>query len=127
MEYWSIGVLEYWSIGVLEFRIPLLHHSSTPGRLKAFPFENRFFPIYFGGLSFSGYLKIRMKNFLKLIAIVSLGFGSCERHPASQLPKEASEESKEGAVKADESKSRESAAEPSQSGTPKTYFPKNSP
>jgi hypothetical protein len=111
----------------LEFRIPLLQYFSTPGRLKAFPFENRFFPIYFGGLSFSGYLKIRMKNFLKLIAIVSLGFGSCERHPASQLPKEASEESKEGAVKADESKSRESAAEPSQSGTPKTYFPKNSP
>jgi hypothetical protein len=66
-----------------------------------------------------------MKNFLKLIAIVSLGFASCERHPASQLPKEASEESKERAAKTDESKNREPVAEASPSGTPKTYFPKN--
>jgi hypothetical protein len=67
-----------------------------------------------------------MKKFLMLIAIVSLGFGSCERHPASQLPKEELGESKEGAVKQDESKRRESAAEGSPSGTPKTYFPRNS-
>jgi hypothetical protein len=67
-----------------------------------------------------------MKKFLTLIVIVALGFGACERHPVSQLPKEALGESKEGTVKSDESKSRESAAEASPSGTPKTYFPRNS-
>jgi hypothetical protein len=65
-----------------------------------------------------------MKKFLTLIAIVSLGLGACERHPVSQLPKEA--DSKEGAVKSDESRSQESAPETSASGTPKTYFPRNS-
>jgi hypothetical protein len=65
-----------------------------------------------------------MKKFLTLVAIVSLGLGSCERHPVSQLPKEAAGEPKEATVKSDESKSTEST--PSPSGTPKTYFPRSS-
>jgi len=65
-----------------------------------------------------------MKKFLTLIAIVSLDLGACERHPVSHLPQEA--DSKEGAVKSNESTSKESAAEASASGTPKTYFPRNS-
>jgi hypothetical protein len=67
-----------------------------------------------------------MKKFLTLIAIVSLGFGACERHPVSHLPEEALGESKEVAVKPDASKSGESAAQASPRGTPKTYFPRNS-
>jgi hypothetical protein len=65
-----------------------------------------------------------MKKFLTLIAIVSFGLGACERHPVSQLPKE--DDSKEGAAKSDESRSKESVPEASASGTPKTYFPRNS-
>jgi hypothetical protein len=65
-----------------------------------------------------------MKKILTLIAIVSLGLGACERHPASQLPKEA--ESKEGTGKSDQSSNAESTPEASTSGTPKTYFPRNS-
>jgi hypothetical protein len=65
-----------------------------------------------------------MKKILTLIAIGSLCLGACERHPASHLPKEA--DSKEGAVKSDESRSKEPAPEASASGTPKTYFPRNS-
>jgi hypothetical protein len=67
-----------------------------------------------------------MKKLLSLIAIVSLCFGSCERHPASQLPEEASGEPKKGAEKTAEPKTRESAVEASPSGTPKTYFPRSS-
>jgi hypothetical protein len=65
-----------------------------------------------------------MKKILTLIAIVSFGLGACERHPVSQLPKEA--DSKEGAAKADEPIGKASAPEASASGTPKTYFPRNS-
>jgi hypothetical protein len=65
-----------------------------------------------------------MKKILTLIAIVSLGFGACERHPASQLPKEA--ESKEGTGKSEQSSNAKSTPEASTSGTPKTYFPRNS-
>jgi hypothetical protein len=65
-----------------------------------------------------------MKKILTLIAIVSLGLGACERHPASQLPKEAG--SKEGSGKSDKSRETESTPEASTSGTPKTYFPGNS-
>jgi hypothetical protein len=65
-----------------------------------------------------------MKRILTLIAIVSLGLGACERHPASQLPKEA--ESKEGTGKSDQSGNTESTPGASSGGTPKTYFPSNS-
>jgi hypothetical protein len=64
-----------------------------------------------------------MKKYLMLIAIVSLAVGACERHPASQLPKEG-----EGIGKEESSKSGEKQTKPeiSPSGTPKTYFPQNS-
>ena len=66
-----------------------------------------------------------MKKFLMLIATVSLVFEACERHPASQLPKEG-----EGVGKEETSKSREAPErtkpETSPSGTPKRYFPQNS-
>jgi hypothetical protein len=65
-----------------------------------------------------------MKKFLTLIAIVSVGLGSCERHPVSQLPKEEAGEAKKDTAKSDESKSTEST--PSPVGTPKTYFPRSS-
>jgi len=88
------------------------------------PIENLIFAIYFEAFLSLKDIENSMKKFLTLIAMVSLGLGACERHPVSQLPKEA--DSKEGAVKSDESKSKESAPEASASGTPKTYFPRNS-
>ena len=87
-------------------------------------FENFIFPIYFEAFLSVMDIGNSMKKFLTLIAIVSLGLGACERHAVSQLPKEA--DSKEGAVKSDESKSKESPPEAAASGTPKTYFPRNS-
>jgi hypothetical protein len=82
------------------------------------------FPIYFEAFLSVMDIGNSMKKILILTAIVSLGLGACERHPVSQVPKEG--DSKEGAVKSDESRSKESAPKASASGTPKTYFPRNS-
>jgi hypothetical protein len=64
-----------------------------------------------------------MKKYLVLIATVSLAFGACERHPASQLPTEGEGVAKEGSGATQE---KQTTPEPSPSGTPKTYFPQNS-
>jgi hypothetical protein len=63
-----------------------------------------------------------MKKFLMLIGTVSLALGACERHPASQLPKEGEGAGKE---EASESPKKQTTPETSPSGTPKTYFPQN--
>ena len=64
-----------------------------------------------------------IEKHLVLIATVSLVLGACERHPASQLPREG-----EGVAKEESGATREkqTTPEPSPSGTPKTYFPQNS-
>ena len=59
-----------------------------------------------------------------LIATVSLAVGACERHPASQLPKEG--EGKEEPAKSGETQEKRPTPQTSPSGTPKTYFPQNS-
>jgi hypothetical protein len=64
-----------------------------------------------------------MKKYLVLIATVSLILGACERHPASQLPREGEGVAKEGSGATQE---KQTTPEPSPSGTPKTYFPQNS-
>jgi hypothetical protein len=65
-----------------------------------------------------------MKKYLMLIATVSLAVGACERHPASQLPKEG--EGKEAPAKSGETQEKRTTPQTSPSGTPKTYFPQNS-
>jgi hypothetical protein len=67
-----------------------------------------------------------MKKYLMLIAIVSLAVGACERHPASQLPKEGEGVGKEESSKSGETREKQTKPETSPSGTPKTYFPQNS-
>ena len=66
-----------------------------------------------------------MKKYLMLIAIVSLAIGACERHPASQLPKEGEGVEKEEPVKSGETQKKRTTPQTSPSGTPKTYFPQN--
>jgi hypothetical protein len=63
-----------------------------------------------------------MKKFLLLIGTVLLALGACERHPASQLPKEGEGVGKE---EASETREKQTMPEASPSGTPKTYFPQN--
>jgi len=92
--------------------------SPKPGRFH----RGKIFLIYFLSVPYLMDSQRSMKKFLTLVAMVSFGLGACERHPASQLPKEA--ESKEGTAKSSESKASDSA--PQASGTPKTYFPQNS-
>jgi hypothetical protein len=65
-----------------------------------------------------------MKKYLVLISTLSLALGACERHPASQLEGEGV--AKEGAGQSVPSREKQIAPEASPSGTPKTYFPKNS-
>jgi hypothetical protein len=64
-----------------------------------------------------------MKKYLVLIATMPLVLGACERHPASQLPREGEGVAKEGSSATQE---KQTTPEPSPSGTPKTYFPQNS-
>jgi hypothetical protein len=64
-----------------------------------------------------------MKKYLVMIATVSLAFGACERHPASQLPTEDEGIAKDGS---DAAREKQATPVPSPSGTPKTYFPQNS-
>ena len=66
-----------------------------------------------------------MNKNLVLIATVSLVFGACERHPASQLPTEGEGAAKEQSEKTSESAQKQAAPQASPSGTPKTYFPQN--
>jgi hypothetical protein len=61
-----------------------------------------------------------MKKIFGLITAVSLLFVACERHPASQIPKEGEEKE---AAKSETV--HDSEPVPSPSGTPKTFFPKN--
>jgi hypothetical protein len=72
-------------------------------------------------------LKLRnlMKKYLLLIATASLILGACERHPASQLPAEG-EGAKEESNTSGPTQEKPKIAEPSPSGTPKTYFPQSS-
>jgi hypothetical protein len=66
-----------------------------------------------------------MKKYLMLIASVSLAVGACERHPASQLPKEDEGVGKEEPAKSGETQEKRPTPQTSPSGTPKTYFPQN--
>ena len=66
-----------------------------------------------------------MKKYLMLIATVSLAVAACERHPASQLPKEGEGAGKEEPLKSGETQERQTPPQTSPSGTPKTYFPQN--
>jgi hypothetical protein len=68
-----------------------------------------------------------MKKNLVLIASVALIFGACERHPASQLPKEGEGSAKEHSKTTNESAGTPATPLASPSGTPKTYFPQNNP
>jgi hypothetical protein len=66
-----------------------------------------------------------MKKYLMLIATVSLALWACERHPASQLPKEGEGVGKEEPSKSGDTQEKRTTPETSPSGTPKTYFPQN--
>jgi hypothetical protein len=70
-------------------------------------------------------LLISMKKYLMLIATVSLALWACERHPASQLPKEGEGIGKEEPAKSGAIQEKQTKPETSPSGTPKTYFPQN--
>jgi hypothetical protein len=67
-----------------------------------------------------------MNRFLTLIVTVSLALGACERHPASQLPKDSGGVGKEEPGKPGETGKQQTKPETSPSGTPKRYFPQNS-
>jgi hypothetical protein len=67
-----------------------------------------------------------MKKYLTLIATLTLALAACERHPASQLPKEGEGVAKEATSKAGAGEEKQTTPEASPSGTPKTYFPQNS-
>jgi hypothetical protein len=67
-----------------------------------------------------------MKKYLTLVATLTLALAACERHPASQLPKEGEGVAKEETSKAGEAGEKQTTPEASPSGTPKTYFPQNS-
>jgi hypothetical protein len=66
-----------------------------------------------------------MKKYLILIATVSLALLACERHPASQLPKEGEGAGTEEPSKSGDTLEKQTTPETSPSGTPKTYFPQN--
>jgi hypothetical protein len=67
-----------------------------------------------------------MKKYLTLMATLTLALGACERHPASQLPKEGEGVAKEEPSKSGKAGEKQTTPEASPSGTPKTYFPQNS-
>jgi hypothetical protein len=64
-----------------------------------------------------------MKKYLMLIATVSLALWACERHPASQLPKEDEGVGKEEPGKSGGIQEKQKTPQTSPSGTPKTYLP----
>ena len=66
-----------------------------------------------------------MKKNLILIAIVTLAFCACERHPASQLPAEGEGAAKEEPGKTTQVPEKQATPEATPTGTPKTYFPQN--
>jgi hypothetical protein len=67
-----------------------------------------------------------MKKYLVVITTLALALGACERHPASQLPKEEAGAAKDESAASGKKQEKQTTPEASPNGTPKTYFPHNS-
>jgi hypothetical protein len=67
-----------------------------------------------------------MKKYLLLIMTVSLVCGACERHPASQLKQEDEGAAKNESATSGHRQKQAATPEASPTGTPKTFFPRNS-